>query len=213
MLPLLLNGLILGWSVSWPPGPVNAEMIRRGLLPKKQGGGFWPAWVIGIGACCGDFLWAFAVSLGAGAVLGSPSIRRTLAVVSLVLLFLLAFIFARSAWRIFRTHRSDDVAPAPTQTRRGGLLLGFFFAVSSPWNLGFWLAVVGSQSIGSGGMRQSIALAVAVVLGALTWTLVLCVAVKLGARAFSRPGWQVFTQALTASVMVWFAVRLLLHFP
>src|SRR5437016_13980562 len=38
---LLLNGFILGWSVSWPPGPVNAEMIRRGLLPEKDGGGFW----------------------------------------------------------------------------------------------------------------------------------------------------------------------------
>jgi len=188
-------------------------MIRRGLLPKKQGGGFWPAWVIGIGACCGDFLWAFAVSLGAGAVLGSPSIRRILAVVSLALLFLLAFIFVRSAWRTFRTHRSSDATAPASQTKRGGLLLGFFFAVTSPWNLGFWLAVVGSQSIGSGGMRQSIALAVAVVLGALTWTLVLCVAVKFGARAFSRPGWQVLTQALTAFVMVWFAVRLLLHFP
>ena len=213
MFSLLLNGLILGWSVSWPPGPVNAEMIRRGLLPKKQGGGFWPAWVVGIGACCGDFLWAFAVSLGAGAVLGSPSIRRVLAVVSLMLLFFLAFIFARSAWRILRTHRSNNTTPVPAQAKRGGLFLGFFFAVSSPWNLGFWLAVVGSQSIGSGGMLQSVTLATAVVLGALTWTLVLCVAVKLGARTFSRPGWQVFTQALTAFVMVWFAVRLLLHFP
>ena len=209
----LVNGLILGWSVSWPPGPVNGEMIRRGLLPKKQGGGFWPAWVVGIGACCGDFLWAFGVSLGASAVLGSPHIRRILAIVSLALLSMLAFIFARSAWRTFRTHRSNDGAVPSRQTKRGGLLLGFFFAVTSPWNLGFWLAVVGSQSIGSGGMRQSIMLAIAVVLGALTWTLVLCIAVKLGARAFSRPGWQALTQALTAFVMVWFAVRLLLNFP
>jgi threonine/homoserine/homoserine lactone efflux protein len=39
----ILNGLILGWSVAWPPGPINAEMIRRALKPGSQGGGFWAA--------------------------------------------------------------------------------------------------------------------------------------------------------------------------
>jgi threonine/homoserine/homoserine lactone efflux protein len=210
---VLLNGFLLGWSVSWPPGPVNAEMIRRGLRPTNQGGGFWPAWVVGIGACIGDFTWAFGVSLGAGAVLNSPSTRRVLAVVSLVLLLFLGFTFARSAWRIFQTHRTNGDDRSAKGLTRGGLVLGFFMAVSSPWNLGFWLAVVGSQSIGAASVKQSVIMAATVVLGALTWTLVLCVAVKLGARVFSRPEWQILTQALTAVVMAWFAIRLILHFP
>ena len=188
-------------------------MIRRGLRPKQEGGGFWPAWVVGIGACAGDFTWAFGVSLGAGAALNSPLIRRTLAVVSLALLLFLALHFGRAAWRIWQTHRSQiEVIPA-SAGKRGGFLLGFLMAVSSPFNLGFWLAVVGSQSIGGGGVQRSLLIAVAVVVGALTWTLVLCTAVKLGARIFSRPEWQVLTQVLTALVMVWFAMKLLLHFP
>src|SRR3982750_1941958 len=103
----LLNGFVLGWSVAWPPGPVNAEMIRRGLLPKTRGRGFWSAWPIGVGACVGDFTWAFGVSIGAGALLNSQTVRRTLAVISMILLLILVFSFARSAWRIFRTHRSS----------------------------------------------------------------------------------------------------------
>ena len=213
MSSILFNGFLLGWSVSWPPGPVNAEMIRRGLLPKADGGGFWPAWIVGIGACLGDFVWAFGVSLGAGAALNSPLIRRILAIVSLGLLFFLAFVFARSAWRIWQTHRSQAELVPASAAKRGGFLLGFIMAVTSPWNLGFWLAVVGSQSIGGGGIHRSLLIAVAVVLGALTWTLVLCIAVKLGARIFSRPEWQILTQALTAFVMLWFAIKLLLHFP
>ena len=213
MLSTLTKGLILGWSVSWPPGPVNAEMIRRGLLPSRKGGGFWPAWVVGIGACVGDFIWALGVSLGAGAVLNAPFIRQLLAVVSLILLLFLGFVFARSAWRICQTHRSQDDGPLPQPGKRRGLLLGFLMAVSSPWNLGFWLAVIGSQSLGSTTLQQSIGLAGAVVLGALIWTLVLCTAVKFGARIFSRPEWQILTQAITAVVMLVFAVRLLLHFP
>jgi threonine/homoserine/homoserine lactone efflux protein len=212
MLSTLINGLVLGWSVSWPPGPVNAEMIRRGLLPSGHGGGFWPAWVVGIGACAGDFIWALGVSLGAGAMLNAPLIRRVLAIISLALLLFLAAMFAKSAWRIFQTHRLQAEAALPQRGKRRGLLLGFVMAVSSPWNLGFWLAVIGSQSIGNSTLQQSVGLAGAVVMGALIWTLVLCTAVRLGARIFSRPEWQILTQAVTAVVMLVFAVRLLLHF-
>ncbi|MEY2485804.1 MAG: hypothetical protein QOH39_1452 [Verrucomicrobiota bacterium] len=209
----LLNGFVLGWSIAWPPGPVNAEMIRRGLLPKNQGGGFWAAWPIGIGACLGDFTWAFAVSLGAGTLLNAPSVRHVLALVSLILLLFLSLTFARSAWRIFRSHRCAETALPRKEQNKRGLLLGLFFAFTSPFNIGFWLAVIGSQATQSPSLQRSLTLAGAVVIGALTFTLVLCAAVKLGARVFSRPEWQIMTQALTSLVMSWFAVRLLLHFP
>jgi L-lysine exporter family protein LysE/ArgO len=207
------NGFILGWSVAWPPGPVNAEMIRRGLLPKTQGGGFWAAWPIGIGACLGDFTWAFGVSLGAGTLLNSISLRRILAIVSLALLLFLAGAFARSAWRIFRSHRANETSVSANQRNRRGLLLGLFFALTSPFNIGFWLAVIGGLATQSGSLQRSLTFAGSVVLGAFTWTLVLCSAVKMGARLFARPEWQILTQALTALVMMWFAIRLLLHFP
>src|SRR4029077_12822170 len=102
------NSYILGWSVAWPPGPVNAEIIRRGLLLKDRGGGFWSAWPIGLGACTGDFIWAFGVAVGAGALLNSVGIRRALAIVSLALLLFLAGRFAIGAWKIYRAHRSVE---------------------------------------------------------------------------------------------------------
>jgi threonine/homoserine/homoserine lactone efflux protein len=141
----LANGYILGWSVAWPPGPINAEMIRRGLLPKDRGGGFWSAWPIGLGACTGDFIWAFGVSVGAGALLNSVEIRRVLAIVSLALLLLLAVRFAIGAWKIYRAHRSVEFQ-APKSERRGGFLFGLFVVLMSPWKVGFWLVVIGSRS-------------------------------------------------------------------
>jgi threonine/homoserine/homoserine lactone efflux protein len=211
-LSTLVNGYVLGWSVAWPPGPINAEMIRRGLLPKDRGGGFWSAWPIGLGACTGDFIWAFCVSVGAGAVLNSIAIRRVLAIVSLALLLFLAGHFVIGAWKICLAHRSVEFQ-APKNERRGGFLLGLVIVLMSPWNVAFWLAVIGSQPGQSASVRQSIGTAVAVVLGALTWGVVLCTAVKFGAHVFSHPSWQVATEAITAAVMLWFAIRLLLHFP
>jgi len=43
--PRLVEGFVLGWSVAWPPGPINAEIIRRGLAQ-----GFAPAFAVAVGA-------------------------------------------------------------------------------------------------------------------------------------------------------------------
>ncbi|MBA3543818.1 MAG: LysE family transporter [Chthoniobacterales bacterium] len=212
----IINGMILGWSVAWPPGPINAEMIRRMLLPRAQGGGFCSAWQLGLGACTGDFLWALGVALGAGALLASPRLHLALGAISFGLLLFLAFNFARGAWRAARANgggasvpRSDRGAKAaPTLSR--GYFLGLILALTSPWNIGFWFAVVGGQGAAQGNATflSSLTLAVSVVSGAIAWTLVLCTALKLGARIFARPAWQVGTQVVSALVMLFFAARL-----
>src|SRR5438552_14321688 len=90
---------VLGWSVAWPPGPINAEMIRRSVLSSSKGGGFWSAWRLGLGACTGDFLWALGVAVGAGGLLNTPGGRRVLGFITFGILVFLAFIFAVGAWR------------------------------------------------------------------------------------------------------------------
>lgn len=208
----LLQGLILGWSVAWPPGPINAEMIRRGLLPKRDGGGFWSAWRVGLGACTGDFLWALGVSAGAGALMNTPRMRGILGSISLILLLFLAAVFARGAWRA--AHPPEVSAAADRTARRAshGYLLGLTLALTSPWNIGFWFAVIGGQGgTSSATFLHSAVLACAVVCGAIVWGCVLCLTLKLGARIFSRPSWQVATQALTALVMLYFALQLVLR--
>jgi threonine/homoserine/homoserine lactone efflux protein len=212
----LINGFILGWSVAWPPGPINAEMLRRTLLPHSRGGGFWNAWQLGLGACTGDFLWALAVMAGAGALLNTPRVRLVLGVVSFILLLLLAAMFARNAWRSLSASRPAESLSenenASARNKYGGYFLGLTIALTSPWNLGFWLAVIGGQQsvTRDAGFQNSLAFGGAVVLGAVAWTLVFSLAIKQGARVFARPGWQAATQAITSLLMLFFAARLLL---
>lgn len=201
----IASGLLLGWSVAWPPGPINAEMIRRGLTR-----GFWPAYAVGLGACTGDFLWALAVALGAGALADVPGVRPTLAVVSFALLLFLAWTFLSGAWRSFARRRSGDAppsAPGRFDGTLGGFVLGLTMALSSPWNIAFWLAVIGQQAQNRMGLGSSLLLAGAVVLAATAWGLVLCSAVRLGAR-FATRGWEITTQGLTGLLMLYFAFRL-----
>src|SRR5437899_1543313 len=108
MLPLAAKGFLLGWSVAWPPGPINAQMLRRALSD-----GFWPAFLIGAGASCGDFCWALAVIAGAGAFLNVPGMRTALGFLSLALLIALAALFFRSAWNSWLHHKKAQATPAP----------------------------------------------------------------------------------------------------
>jgi threonine/homoserine/homoserine lactone efflux protein len=187
-------------------------MLRRTLLPRAQGGGFWNAWQLGLGACTGDFLWALAVMTGAGALLNTPRVRLVLSIVSFILLLLLAAMFARNAWKSFRQSKSEiDGAVPKTKHQQSGYLLGLIIALSSPWNLGFWLAVIGGQQsvTSDSSFANSLAFALSVVLGATAWTLVFSLAIKQGARIFARPAWQAATQAITSLLMLFFAARLL----
>jgi threonine/homoserine/homoserine lactone efflux protein len=205
---LVLKGLLLGWSVAWPPGPINSEMIRRGLSR-----GFWPAYAVGLGACSADFLWALAVALGAGALADVRAVQLALAAISFVLLLVLAATFFRHALRGWRARHDGAAAqrtPTMLDTSRGGWLLGFGLALSSPWNIAFWLAVVGQQAGATLTIASSLVLAAGVVLGAATWGAFLCTASRLGAR-FASPLWEVITNAATALLMLWFAVQLMLR--
>lgn len=205
VLPLLAKGLLLGWSVAWPPGPINSEMIRRGLSR-----GFWSAYAVSLGACSGDFLWALGVALGAGALANVRGVQFFLAVVSFVLLLVLAATFTRHAlrgWRMLRSGETIVRPPTALDTGRGGYLLGLGMALSSPWNIAFWLAVIGQQAGATLSIPSSLVLAVGVVVGAAIWGLVLCTALRLGAR-FASPAWEVATNAATALLMVYFAVQL-----
>lgn len=203
--PLIGQGLLLGWSIAWPPGPINSEMIRRGLSR-----GFWPAYAVGLGACSGDFLWALAVALGAGVLAGMRSVQLALAAISCVLLLVLATTFTRNAlhgWRVLRSGGAIEPLPPRFDSSRAGYLLGIGMALSSPWNMAFWLAVMGQTAGASLGLVPSLVLATSVVIGAATWGFALCTAVRLGAR-FASPMWEIATNALTAILMLYFAVAL-----
>lgn len=203
-LAIAAAGFALGWSVAWPPGPINAEMIRRGLSK-----GFWPAYAVGLGASTADFFWALLITLGAGVLVALPGVRVTMLVVSTVLLLVLSRMFLRGAWRAWNAMRSGTKLEErrPLDSTRGGYVLGFTMAIWSPWNVAFWIAVVGNtQTGGTMTIMESVLLASCVVTAACLWGILLCSAVRLGAK-FATPWWDIVTQGATGVLMLVFAAR------
>lgn len=201
---LSLTGFVLVWSVAWPPGPINAEAVRRGLARR-----WWPACAVVLGGCCGDALWALSIALGAGGLLRAAGVELALRAASVALLLVLAAAFLNGAWRALvdvRLGRRGG-APARAPSSRGGFALGLTLALTSPWNVAFWLAVMGEAQGAARGFVGAAVEAGAVLAGAATWGLVLCAGVvRLGVR-FATPWWEVLTRAATGALMVTFALR------
>src|SRR5271165_461239 len=116
---LLATGFVLGWSVAWPPGPINAEIARR-----CAAGDFWAGIAVLVGASSADALWAVAVALGVGLLFTAPLARGAMGVVSIALLLALAWLFLRGAWRAF----AEGVRPEtkPGAHARSGFVHGGF---------------------------------------------------------------------------------------
>jgi threonine/homoserine/homoserine lactone efflux protein len=203
LLPLATYGFVLGWSIAWPPGPINTEMVRRGLVR-----GFWAAYGLGLGACSGDALWAAAVVLGAGTLFDAAGTRFALALVSIALLLLLAVLFLRGAWHGLVAQRAGTLVESAGRfdSSRAGYLLGLSLALSSPWNIAFWLAVIGRPGTIQGGIATSLIVAGGVILGTATWCLVLCSTVVLLRLRFASGAWEVVAKGATGFLMLYFAI-------
>ncbi len=204
--PLLAAGFLLGWSVAWPPGPINAESARRCLA-----GGFWAGFSLLLGACSGDALWAALVSLGIGVLFVAPLARSIMGFVSVALLVALSLVFLRGAWRALKAPRPAVAAPPRFDSRRAGFLLGAGMALTSPWNVAFWLAAIGRPEMSGYRLAELLTMAAAVLAGALTWGIIWASSVTLlGRRAGSGDSgrwWTFGVDLATGALMAAFAVR------
>jgi threonine/homoserine/homoserine lactone efflux protein len=204
--PLLAAGFLLGWSVAWPPGPINAESARRCLA-----GGFWAGFSLLLGACSGDALWAILVSLGIGVLFVAPLARSIMGFVSVALLVALSLVFLRGAWRALKAPRAAVAEPPRFDSRRAGFLLGAGMALTSPWNVAFWLAAIGRPEMAGYRLIELLTMAAAVLAGALTWGIIWASSVTLvGRRASSGDSgrwWTFGVDLATAALMAAFAVR------
>lgn len=199
---LIATGLLLGWSVAWPPGPINAEIARRAVAR-----GFWPAVAVGLGACIGDASWALIVAIGAGALAQGPVMARALGGLSLVLLVVLAGLFLHAALTKARAWRAGTWRrnAARIDSARAGFLFGLAAALTSPWNVAFWLAVIGRPDLASQGPAAALVLAAAVIVGTAAWVLAFATALCLFRARLDGPAWDVLTHGATGCLMLAFA--------
>ncbi|WP_226537244.1 LysE family transporter [Fictibacillus halophilus] len=125
--------MMLGISLAVPVGPIKLEMIKRGLS-----GGFWPSWLVGLGAVSADFIFMLIIFLGLSPFLQNNFVQIAMLVTGIIMLMFLGISTIRKAWSEKRLHSMNEEKPEhkPYWT-------GFVLALMNPFNFLFWFGIYG----------------------------------------------------------------------
>jgi len=135
---MFLTGFALSLSACLDLGIVNVATIKRGL-----DGGARAAFVLQLGSCCGDMVYAVLSMFGLALVLAEPHVRVVFWLGGTAVLLFLAATMVRDSWR----GRALPVADASPKIRaHRDFVRGLALALSSP-SLIVWFASAGGAVI------------------------------------------------------------------
>lgn len=131
VLGLIAYGMTVGVALAAPIGPINVEIIKRGLR-----NGFKDGWMLGLGALTADTLYAVVIVAGLTPFVDSPAIRVPLFLAGGAML-------CRVGWSSLKTARAGDIADQSDPSPRHGrsFLTGFMLAVLNPMGIVYWFSV------------------------------------------------------------------------
>ncbi|HEX2282156.1 MAG TPA: LysE family transporter [Thermomicrobiales bacterium] len=127
---LVVYGMTIGVALAAPIGPINIEIIKRGIQ-----GGYLRGWLVGLGALTADTVYAALIVSGLTPVADRPALRVPLFLAGAVMLTWVGFTSLRSALRAEGVEQGD--APAG----RTSYITGLLMAVFNPMGIVYWLSV------------------------------------------------------------------------
>ena len=130
----LLQNILLGLTLAAPIGPVNVEIIKRGL-----NSGFRQALLTGAGAMCADATYLTLIFFGLTAFLNNEAMKIVLGFAGS---FILIYLGTASAKDFFGKRTMTD--DRQRRLFKNSFVAGFALAISSPMTIVWWTGVFGA---------------------------------------------------------------------
>lgn len=203
ILGLIAYGMTVGVALAAPIGPINVEIIRRGLRD-----GFLNGWMLGLGALSADTIYAILIVGGLTPLADSPALRVPLFLAGGIMLGWVGWKSLRAALKGRATE--DGAVPA----RHGrSYVTGFFMAVFNPMGIVYWLSVgaaLVAEAVNRVGTAGSPILVGGVFLGILCWVTSLSIVAQISRRLVTGPAMRWITGISGVIIIgfgVWFLVQ------
>jgi threonine/homoserine/homoserine lactone efflux protein len=204
MLGLLFSGMGVGVVLAAPIGPINVEIIRRGLLQGSRAG-----WLVGLGALTADTIFATLIVSGITQVADRPALRVPLyAAGALMLIYI--------GWMSIRRAQGGPIALREAATGHSrAYLTGFLMAALNPMGIVYWLSVgsaLVAEAVAKVGRGGSPVLVGGVFVGIFCWVTALALMVHFGRRFVNERVMRWIT-GISGGVLIgfglWFALQAL----
>ena len=194
---MLFYGMGIGIALAAPVGPINIEMIRRGIRQGPLSG-----WLVGLGALSADTIFAIVIVSGLTPIADRPGLRAPLFAAGAVMLGIVGWMSLRSA--------IAGVTDLPGQEPRGthSYFTGFLMAALNPMGIVYWLSVgsaLVAESVTRAGQAGSPLLVGGVFLGIFCWVTFLAILVRAGRRFVTGRAMQ-WISGIGGTVLLGFAV-------
>jgi threonine/homoserine/homoserine lactone efflux protein len=179
---LLWGGVVIGFAVAVPIGPVNVEIIRRGLAE-----GFRAALLTGVGSTLADVVYILVAYAGAEPLSHRQGAGRLLFSAGALVLIYLGATAIRSAVRPLPLPAASDDARPPAGRGRRAFIAGFVITIFNPMTIAFWLGILGAALAARPREQLGFELlyVVSLMVGCLLWVLLLSAGLHFG-RSFVR---------------------------
>ncbi len=174
MLGAIIQQIVLGISLAAPVGPINIEMLKRGIER-----GFWHAWVVGIGGMTADILFMLLIYFGLSSVFMYTYVQAFMYCTGFFLLFYLGFQSVKQGIsQSNMEYKKEEVG-----SLKQSFMAGFLIAISNPLNLVFWFGIYGStlSSLLTKVTKQEAFLySLCIIVGIIVWNLNIAFSVHFG---------------------------------
>lgn len=195
---LILYGASVGIILAAPVGPINIEIVRRGIRD-----GFLHGWLMGLGALTADTIYALAIVTGFSRFAESENLRIVLFLAGAAMMAWLGYGSIRTA-----TSESDPGEQAIDVPRSRTYLAGFMLAAFNPFGIVYWLTVgagLAADAVTRFGAGSAPVLVLGVMLGILAWVTTLSIVAQISRRFVTGPAMRWIT-GISGVFLIGFAI-------
>lgn len=196
MLSIAVYGATVGVVLAAPIGPINIEIVRRGIRD-----GFVHGWMTGLGALTADTIYALAIVLGFAQFAENETTR-------VVLFFFGAAMMAYIGYNSINTARDPRVTDNVSPQRGRSYITGFLMAAFNPLGIIYWLTVgagLAADAVNRSGSGAAPILVIGVMVGIFAWVTTLSVIAQVSRQFVTGQGMRWITGA-SGVVLIGFAV-------
>lgn len=197
---LIVYGATVGVILAAPIGPINIEIIRRGIRD-----GFVHGWTMGLGALTADTLYAMLIVSGFARFAESEKLRIVLFFAGAAMMAYIGYGSIRSAM-----NQTDMGNSGLTIPRSKSYVAGFMLAAFNPFGIIYWLTVgagLAAEAVTRFGEGSAPVLVVGVMVGIFLWVTSLSVIAQVSRRFVTGPAmrWITgFSGVLLLGFSAWF---------
>lgn len=178
LINVFIGYIFLGLSLSAPIGPINAAQLDKGIR-----GGFWHAWVVGLGAISADIIYMLLVYFGVIHLLEAPFVKAFLWLFGFFVLVYTGVESIKNAGVI----SAAEMRASETSLSKS-YLSGFLMSLFNPLSILFWLGIYGSilaKAANEYPMQQLLMYSGAIVMGILLWDVSMAAASSIFRRVMT----------------------------